>query len=304
MNKINSWKEAVELKSWIKGIAAGIIVLGLSACSMTAETKTDSDTGKKEEINNNSKMTAQEVYEKSMDVSKEQKSMHATMDIDQLIKVPSQELEIDSKITMDMDMVMEPLSMYQKMNMDMGEQGKMDMEMYMTEAGFYMSNPELEGWIKLPNDMYEVMVGQMAGGANPSLDMKMFKEFAEDFKFEQTDDEYILTLSASGDKFSELFKKVAADNMPAGLEVDEQQAEVLENLEVKSLEYEIFIDKKTFYTNAFNMKMDMTMKVEGEEMHIDQKVKADISKINEIKTIKVPQEVIDNAIDINDTMDQ
>ena len=230
--------------------------------------------------------------------------MHAKMDIDQLIKVPSQELEMDSKIKMDMDMVMEPLSMYQKMNMDMGEQGKMDMEMYMTEAGFYMSNPELEGWIKLPNDMYEVMVGQMAGGANPSLDMNMFKEFAEDFKFEQTDDEYILTLSASGDKFSELFKKVAADNMPTGLEMDEQQAEVLENLEVKSLEYEIFIDKKTFYTNAFNMKMDMTMKVEGEEMHIDQKVKADISKINEIKTIKVPQEVIDNAIDINDTMAQ
>ncbi len=46
--------------------------------------------------------------------------------------------------------------------------------------------------------------------------------------------------------------------------------------------------------------MDMTMKVEGEEMHIDQKVKADISKINEIEKIKVPQEVIDNAIDINE----
>ncbi len=292
------------MKNWIKGIAAGILVLGLSACSMTAETKTDPDTGKKEEISNKSKMTAQEVYEKSMAVSKEQKSMHAKMDIDQLIKVPSQELEMDSKIKMDMDMVMEPLSMYQKMNMDMGEQGKMDMEMYMTDAGFYMSNPELEGWIKLPNDMYEVMVGQMAGGANPSLDLNMFKEFAKDFKFVQTDDEYILTLSASGDKFSELFKKVAADNMPTGLEMDEQQAEVLENLKVKSLEYEIFIDKKTFYTNAFNMKMDMTMKVEGEEMHIDQKVKADISKINEIKTIKVPQEVIDNAIDINETMAQ
>ena len=116
------------MKNWIKGIAAGILVLGLSACSMTAETKTVPDTGKKEEINNKSKMTAQEVYVKSMAVSKEQKSMHAKMDIDQLIKVPSQELEMDSKIKMDMDMVMEPLSMYQKMNMDMGEQGKMDME--------------------------------------------------------------------------------------------------------------------------------------------------------------------------------
>ena len=70
------------------------------------------------------------------------------------------------------------------------------------------------------------------------------------------------------------------------------------------MEYEIFIDKKTFYTNAFNMNMDMTMKVEGEEMQIDQKVNAEISKINEIEKIKVPQEVIDNAVDINETMGQ
>jgi hypothetical protein len=292
------------MKNWMKGIATGILVLGLGACSTTAETKTDPETGKKVEIENKSKMSAQEVYEKAMAVSEEQKSMHAKMDIDQLIKVPSQEFEMDSKIKMDMDMVMEPLSMYQKMNIDMGEQGKTDMEMYMTDAGFFMSNSESGDWIKFPGEMYEEMVGQIAGGADPSLDMTMFKEFANDFKFEQTEDEYILTLSASGDKFSKLFKEVATENMPAGLEMDEQQAEVLENLEVKSLEYEIFIDKKSFYTNAFNMKMDMTMKVEGEEIHIDQKVNAEISKINEIKNIKVPQEVIDNAVDINETMAQ
>jgi hypothetical protein len=292
------------MKNWMKGIATGILVLGLGACSTTAETKTDPETGKKVEIENKSKMSAQEVYEKAMAVSEEQKSMHAKMDIDQLIKVPSQEFEMGSKIKMDMDMVIEPLSMYQKMNIDMGEQGKTDMEMYMTDAGFFMSNSESGDWIKFPGEMYEEMVGQIAGGADPSLDMTMFKEFANDFKFEQTEDEYILTLSASGDKFSKLFKEVATENMPAGLEMDEQQAEVLENLEVKSLEYEIFIDKKSFYTNAFNMKMDMTMKVEGEEIHIDQKVNAEISKINEIKNIKVPQEVIDNAVDINETMAQ
>ena len=50
--------------------------------------------------------------------------------------------------------------------------------------------------------------------------------------------------------------------------------------------------------------MDMTMKIEGEEMHIDQKVNADISKINEIDKIEVPQEVLDNAFDINETMGQ
>ena len=288
----------------MKGIATGILVLGLGACSTTAEPKTDPDTGKKVEVQNKSEMTAQEVYEKAMAVSEEQKSMHAKMDIDQLIKVPSQDIEMNSKIKMDMEMVMEPLSMYQKMNMDMGEQGKMEMEIYMTDAGFLMKEPESGEWIKLPSEMYEEMSGQLSGGADPTLDMNIFKEFVEDFKFEQTDDAYILTLSAAGDKFSNLFKKVATENMPAGMEINEEQAEVMENMEVKSLEYEIFIDKKTFYTNAFNMNMDMTMKVEGEEMHIDQKVKADISKINEIDTIEIPQEILDNAVDINESMGQ
>ena len=210
------------MNNWMKGIAAGILVLGLGACSKTAEPKTDPDTGKKVEVQNKSEMTAQEVYEKAMAVSEEQKSMHAKMDIDQLIKVPSQEFEMNSKINMDMDMVMEPLSMYQKMNMDMGEQGKMDMEIYMTDAGFFMKDPESGDWIKLPNEMYEEMSGQLSGGADPTLDMNMFKEFADDFKFEQTDDAYILTLSAAGDKFSKLFKKVATENMPAGMEMNEE----------------------------------------------------------------------------------
>ena len=292
------------MKNWMKGLATGILVLGLGACSTTAETKTDLDTGKKVEIENKSKVTAQEVYKKTIAVAEEQKSMHAKMEIDQLIKVPSQELEMISKIKMDMDMIMEPLSMYQKMNMDMGEQGKLDAEIYMTDAGFFMNEPGSGEWIKLPDEMYEGMIGQMGGGADPTLDMNMFKEFADDFKFEQTEDAYILTLSASGDKFSKLFKAVATENMPAGLEMNEEQAEVMENMEVKSLDYEIFIDKKTFYTNAFNMKMDMTMKVEGQEMHIDQKVNAGISNINKIDKIEVPQEVLDNAIDINQSMSQ
>ena len=56
--------------------------------------------------------------------------------------------------------------------------------------------------MKLPDEMYEEMLGEV-GSADPTLDMNMFKEFVEDFKFEQTDDEYILKLSASGDKFSQ-----------------------------------------------------------------------------------------------------
>ena len=46
--------------------------------------------------------------------------MHAVMDIDQTISMPSQEFEMDSKIKMDMDIIVDPLAMHQNMTMDHG----------------------------------------------------------------------------------------------------------------------------------------------------------------------------------------
>lgn len=292
------------MKKWIQGLGIGVLSLGLAACGSAAEPKKDAETGEKVELENKSEMTAQEVYSKAMEVSEEQKSMHAVMDIDQKISMPSQEVEMDSKIKMDMDVIVEPLAMHQNMKMDMGEMGKMDMELYMNESGFFMHDPESGQWIKMPKDMYDEMMAGMGGETDPTLDMKMFNEFKDDFKFEQTDDEYILTLSASGDKFSGLMKELMGSALPADMDMTEEDAQMLENMDVKSLEVVMYIDKETFYTNAFDLDMDMTMKIEEEEMRIVQKMKSVITKINEIDEIVVPQEVIDGAVDLEEMMQE
>ena len=292
------------MKKWIKGLGVGVLALGLAACGSAAEPKEDAETGKKVELENKSEMTAQEVYSKAMEVSEEQKSMHAVMDIDQTISMPSQEVEMDSKIKMDMDIIVDPLAMHQNMTMDMGELGSMDMELYMNESGFYMNDPESGQWIKMPADMYDEMMARMGGETDPTLDMKLFEEFKDEFKFEQTDDEYILTLSASGDKFSGLMKELMGSSLPADMEMTEEETEILNNMDVKSLEVVMYIDKETFYTNAFDLDMDMTMKIEEEEMRIVQKMKSVITKINEIDEIVVPQEVIDGAVDFEELMQQ
>ncbi|MCM3744938.1 hypothetical protein M3193_12370 [Sporosarcina luteola] len=290
------------MKKWIKGLGVGVLALGLAACGSAAEPKKDAETGEKVVLENKSEMTAQEVYSKAMEVSAEQKSMHAVMDINQKMSMPSQEFEMDSKIKIDMDLIVEPLAIHQNMKMDMGEMGKMDMELYMNESGFFMNDPESGQWIKMPKDMYDEMMAQMGGETDPTLDMKMFNEFKDDFKFEQTDDEYILTLSASGDKFSGLMKDLMGSSLPA--DMTEEESELLENMDVKSLEVILYIDKETFFTNAFDLDMDMTMKIEEEEMRIVQKMKSVLTKINEIDNIVVPQEVIDEAVDLEELMQQ
>ena len=292
------------MKKWLQGIGIGALALGLAACGSAAEPKTDSATGEKVEVTNKSNMTAQEIYSKAMAVSDEVKSMHAVMDIDQTMTIPGQDMTLDSKINMDMDMIMEPMAMYQKMKMDMGELGASDMELYMTEAGFFMYDEQMDQWIQMPNDMYEEMMESMGGETDPTLDMKMFKEFQDDFKFEQTNDEYILTLNASGDKLNGLIKQLIGDAMPIDGAMSEEEAEVFDNMDVKSLDLTIYIDKKTFYTNAFDMDMDLTMKVEEEEMHMVQKMKSVMTKINEVDEIVIPQKVLDEAVDLEELMGQ
>lgn len=290
------------MKKWLQGIGIGALALGLAACGSAAEPKTDPETGKKVEVTNKSDMTAQEVYSKAMEVSAEQKSMHAVMDIEQNMSIPSEDMNLDSKIKMDMDMIVDPMAIHQTMSMDMGEMGASDMELYMTDAGFFMHDAQMDQWIKMPNDMYEEMMASMGGETDPTLDLKMFKDFKDDLTFEQTDDEYILTLNASGDKLNNLVQKLIGDAMPIEGAMSEEEQEVYDNMDVKSLDLTIYIDKKTFYTNAFDMDMDLTMKIEEEEMHMVQKMKSVITKINEIDEIVVPKEVLDEAVSLEDLM--
>lgn len=261
------------MKTWLKVIVVSLLIVVLSACG--------------------SDKKLQEVFEKAQKVSEEQKSFHSVMDIDQKITMGSEEA-MNSTSTIEMDMIVEPLAMHQNMQMDLGDLGKADIEMYVTEDGFYMYSPEEDLWIKFPDEMYDEMVGEMAGAADPQLDMDMFQKYLKDFKFEQTDDNYVLTLNAEGEQFTDLLKELMSENLPADLEeVDEN---LFDSIEVNKLHVVLEINKDTFYTTAFTMDMDMALNVEGENMEISQVLKGKMSKFNEIEKIEIPQEVLDNAI--------
>jgi hypothetical protein len=146
--------------------------------------------------------------------------------------------------------------------------------------------------MKLSADMYEQMMAVSQKQADPSQQLKDLETFMDEFTFEQNEKEYILNLSASGEKFNKLIQKQLAETMP---ELGSDQQEMLKELNIKKVDYEIFIDKETFNTTALNMVMDMSMAVDGEEMNLYQDMKSTFSNYNGLKKIVVPQEVLDNA---------
>ncbi|PIC79515.1 hypothetical protein CSV75_09910 [Sporosarcina sp. P18a] len=276
------------MKKWTIICTAGILAFVLSACGQTAVPKEDPITGEKEEVVVKSELTAGEVMKKANAAAETQQSMHSDMEILQTLEMGDEKQEITS--TIDMDMILEPLAMRQTMNMQVGGE-EMAIEQYMTEEGFFMKDPQSGSWVKLPDDMYKEVTGQMAGVTESPVDFSMYKEYAEDFTFEETHDEYVLTLEGSGEKFSELLKEMLR-NRPAG--TDEAMLEETD-MKVEKVDLQFTIDKKTFFTKDFDMDMIMTMDEQGKKVTVTQRIKGIVTKINEIDEIKVPKEIMDSA---------
>ncbi|MEY9975234.1 DUF6612 family protein [Lysinibacillus sp. RC79] len=281
------------MNKFLKVLSVGALALTLAACNSSATPKKDTT--------NTSKLTLEQVYEKAVERQADIKSTSAKMDMTQESKVgsgeQSMEFTIDSK--MDMDVVTDPIAMHLSGSMtmpDMASEGQknteMPIDMYMKkDQGFFMKNEDTNAWYKLPDAQFDTMMEQTASSADAKAQLEQLKNFIKDFKFEQTDDSYILTLDAKGDKFKELIDSEINKSMKdMGLEENP-----LDNLTIDKIHYILQIDKKTFDTNKMDMNFDLKMKVEDQELSMKTKSVVTYTDFNHLKTIDIPQEIIDKA---------
>ncbi|GLY09476.1 DUF6612 family protein [Bacillus badius] len=287
------------MKKWASWMAAGVLTLGLAACGETA--KPTPETPKEE----TSKMTLGEVFNKTMEVSKETKSLSAAMDMKQKMTYSQEDKSMTTSMKMDMDVTMEPIAVYQKGTMTVAGDGAeqmepMPVESYMTEQGFYMKEPEGGQWMKLPKEMYDQIMKMSQQQAKPEEQLKQLEQFKDDFKFEQTADSYVLKLDASGEKFNKLIESQMSQMMQ-GAEAEEAQAslkEMMDAMKIEKVNYTIYVDKKTFETTKMDINMDMAMDIEGNEMKTSQVMNVVYKDYNKVEPIKVPDDVVKNAQEV------
>lgn len=282
------------MKKWIMFMSGATLAMGLSACSETAEPVSGDEAATGED----SKLTAEEVYTKSMEASDGITSLHADIITDQVMAMEADGMEINMKMDSAMDMTIEPLAFHQTaetsiVSEDIENANPMSMEMYFTDEGMFMYEETMAAWLKMPDESIEDLKGLAdQQTADPSQQLEELAEFQDDFTFEQSGEEYILTLDASGEKFQELMDQQLEKTL-GQMEIEAQMA--LEDMTIHSVNYIIHVDKETFLTNSMDMKMDMDMNIEGETMNIKSDVQADYSEYNEIEAITVPAEVLEQA---------
>ncbi|MFJ8063470.1 DUF6612 family protein [Psychrobacillus sp. NPDC096426] len=281
------------MKKWTTLIAVATLSLGLAACN---ETATPAGSG---EVTEKSKLTLQEVYDKSIAASEELKSVRAVMDLNQTMNVPSEETELEISSKMDMEYIVEPMQMHQKGTSTVNGLAEgmpaqtSTSESYITADNFYVYEESAGEWMKFPQEM---MTGIMnaAEQANASDQLKQIEGYLDEFTFEQDNENYILTLEASGEKFTELVKAQVDEVMQSMGAGEEIQMDFV----INSVNYLIHIDKETFQTNKLDVVIDMDMEVDGEKMKVLQDVKSTFSDFNKVEEIVIPQEVVDNAVEL------
>lgn len=271
------------MKTWMKGLAIGILSLSLAACGNGEQ----NETGKSE-------LTLEDVFNKAQEASENAESMHIDMDMKQKFSVPGFDEAMETEMEMKIDMVQEPFAMHQSIEMNIPEMGEMKTELYVNEKEMLMKNPAADEWLNLPMDSFDSVMESLNANVSTNVDYASLSGFIEDFEFEQDDDMYVLKLKAESEGFTKLIEQqLASAGLTGGFAGEE--LEVLKDMKVNEFTYEIYIDRKTFNTPKYNLLMDMELTIEGETMHIMQDVEAEISQINELDEIVIPKAVLDSV---------
>lgn len=279
------------------GMTVGAAVL-VAACGDPAEVKKDDSSSAKPK--DKSELTLEQVYEKTMERQKELTSAKADMkmDMDIEMSLDGETLNLTSNSNLQMETVVSPLQVFVEGTTSMtddstGEDIEVPMKMYMTEKdGFYLYEESEGGWFKLPADEYEAILEAAGMQTDASEQLQQLQQFVKDFKFEQTNDSFVLTLDAEGEKFMEFIKEQASAALG---EEGEDLLGDLNGIKFDKAKYILTIDKKTFDLTNMVMDLGMNFTEEGIESKITQSVTVNFSDFNSIDSITIPQEVLDNA---------
>lgn len=238
-------------------------------------------------------LDAEELYEKITVANAELESFSTKMDMEQSMNIDGENMDFDSKL--DMDVVQNPFSLKQIMTMELPEVGEQSIEAYLTEDGFYMFEPEQEQWMKLPSELSEQIIQQSESQADLQSQLAQFDGLQDGLSVDETDDHYVLKFKSTDDSFDQVFQEAIENNMPPELGID---TSMFEDITFNDVQYELFVHKDNYYMSELNMIMDYDMEIEGEKLNTKQNIKSTYDNYNEIDEIKVPEEVLENAVEM------
>ena len=230
-------------------------------------------------------ISAKDVLENTIKVSKEIESQHAKLEQQQSTKIGKE--EASSTTIIEMDVNTKQQAIYQVMSNDSSD---LKISMYVSKEGIYMSQNGLDWGVVKEFNLDEIFT--QAQELTESV-LEAILEYADEIKLTEKNNQYVLDFDGSNDKFKDIFKSQLSKTMPEGVNLDK----VLESTKLNEFKYQYIVDKKTGYLMKSVVDMDIELNVEGNTLGFVNKTSTEFSKHNEVGEIVVPQEIKDSAVE-------
>lgn len=244
------------MRKHLSMIFTGFLLIALTACG--------------------TELSVEEVLERATAASEELDSYTADMNIS------TEFMGLDVSVNAIGDVTLDPDTMY--MEMSIGAAGiTMDVDVYMADEEVYMSI--FDQWIVMDEDEFD------SDSFNVDEQLDGLDEFVEQFEMTVEDDVYVLTLNDSGDEFEEYIRPfLEASLAETGANHPDFDEDI--SFSVNNVDMRIQVDKETMVVQSQVLEADL----EIDEEPVQIQVEMDISNINEVEPIEIPDDVKDNAV--------
>lgn len=186
-----------------------------------------------------------------------------------------------------MDLIREPLQLFQSMRISM-DGGTQDLKQYVTEEGVYSHVDGL--WIKHSEDTSSELISAMKE-ALIDKQLEQYRLFAKDMKVSVQDKAYELHADFSGEILDN-FRSALIQQMANG---NRDISDMLNKMEIQNVKLSYVVDKNTYLPTKLSMVLSVGMDVDGQGFSMGLMLDSTFSKFGEIKPIHLPQEAIDTA---------
>ncbi|MCP3028922.1 DUF6612 family protein [Halobacillus sp. A5] len=239
--------------------------------------------------------SASEILQKSNEAMTELESYSSETSMEQTMMIAGETVTTNS--VAEQDITLDPFAMYQVTTASTPEEDEMQLESYWTEDGFFQEDPE-EGWIELPSEGLD----ELRSLAMAEDQVEQAEELAENMNVEDQGDTYLLTYEGDGEALMEESQEMFSQGM--GEEDSAMMEDMLGEMTINEMSYEVTIDKENHYMTHLMMDIDMDMEMEGETTTSEQSIEMTLDNFNGVDEITVPQEVMDEAVPLEDEMDE
>ncbi|KQL55803.1 hypothetical protein AN965_16050 [Alkalicoccobacillus plakortidis] len=289
--------------TWL--IVAPASTLMLVACGSDetgGEENSSTGTNSNEAVQQGESLSVEEVLTNTEEAMNNVDSFRTEMSMTYDIRMSAEEADETMEFAVDsiMDAISEPLSFKMNTMMTASELG-MDVstDQYFEDGIFYMQNPLGEGWLMM--DISDEMELEDELQVDSQEQINMLKDMMTHIEMSEEEDSYVISMEGDNEDFQQFihwFMEMGGQNEAA---IPQEELDTMfENMEVENMTYSLVVDKDTFYQQSVAMSVDMLMEEEGETANFTMDVAGTYSMYNEIESIDIPDEVIENSVDIEE----